>query len=65
LTAPFNAAGLPAISVPVALAGGLPIGLQLAGGPLRDATVLAAGRLVQRLTPALPPPGVPTEGDHQ
>ncbi|MFF0771263.1 amidase [Nonomuraea wenchangensis] len=65
LTAPFNAAGLPAITVPVALAGGLPIGLQLAGGPLRDPTVLAAARLVQRLTPPLPPPAIRSEGDQR
>ncbi|SEU47269.1 amidase [Nonomuraea wenchangensis] len=65
LTAPFNAAGLPAISVPVALAGGLPIGLQLAGGPLRDPAVLAAGRLVQQLTPPLPPPAIRSEGEQR
>uniref|UniRef100_UPI003F497DB9 amidase n=1 Tax=Nonomuraea bangladeshensis TaxID=404385 RepID=UPI003F497DB9 len=65
LTAPFNAAGLPAISMPVALADGLPIGLQLAGGPLRDPTVLAAARLVQRLTPPPPPPAIRSEGDQR
>ncbi|MGW2149907.1 amidase [Nonomuraea bangladeshensis] len=65
LTAPFNAAGLPAVTVPVALADGLPIGLQLAGGPLRDPTVLAAARLVQRLTPPPPPPAIRSEGDQR
>ncbi|MGW4791928.1 amidase [Nonomuraea sp. NPDC004297] len=65
LTAPFNAAGLPAVSVPVALAGGLPIGLQLAGAPLRDPTVLAAARLVERLTPPLPRPTISSEGNQR
>lgn len=65
LTAPFNAAGLPVVSVPVGLAGGLPIGLQLAGGALRDATVLAAGRLVERLIPPLPRPSIPLDGNHR
>ncbi|MBE3015860.1 amidase [Microbispora sp. NEAU-D428] len=60
LTSPFNAAGLPAVSVPVTLAGGLPVGLQLAGAAMRDEVVLHVARTVERLTPPLPPPVVPT-----
>ncbi|GAA4232782.1 amidase [Actinomadura meridiana] len=56
LTSPFNAAGLPAISLPVALPDGLPVGVQLAGAAGRDGAVLAAARLVERLTPRLPRP---------
>ncbi len=56
LTSLFNAAGLPAVSVPVALADGLPVGLQLAGTAGRDGAVLDAARLVERLTPPLPRP---------
>jgi aspartyl-tRNA(Asn)/glutamyl-tRNA(Gln) amidotransferase subunit A len=56
LTSLFNAAGLPAVSVPVALADGLPVGLQLAGAAGRDGAVLDAARLVERLTPPLPRP---------
>ncbi|MGI5158514.1 amidase [Microbispora sp. CA-102843] len=59
LTSPFNATGLPAVSVPVALAGGLPVGLQLAGAAMRDEVVLHAARMVERLTPPLSPPAVP------
>ncbi|WP_328474367.1 amidase [Actinoplanes sp. NBC_00393] len=51
LTAPFNAAGLPAISVPIALAGGLPVGLQLAGPAHGEDLVLDAARLVERHCP--------------
>ncbi|RKS77149.1 aspartyl-tRNA(Asn)/glutamyl-tRNA(Gln) amidotransferase subunit A [Actinomadura pelletieri DSM 43383] len=51
LTSLFNAAGLPAVSVPVALADGLPVGLQLAGAAGRDDAVLDAARLVERLVP--------------
>jgi aspartyl-tRNA(Asn)/glutamyl-tRNA(Gln) amidotransferase subunit A len=41
LTCPFNLAGMPAISVPCGFDGdGCPIGLQLAGRPFGDATVL-------------------------
>jgi aspartyl-tRNA(Asn)/glutamyl-tRNA(Gln) amidotransferase subunit A len=56
LTSPFNATGLPAASVPVALADALPVGLQIAGARLRDDVVLQAARLVERLVPPLPAP---------
>ncbi|HEY9525133.1 MAG TPA: amidase family protein, partial [Thermopolyspora sp.] len=65
LTSPFNAAGLPAVSIPVALAGGLPIGLQLAGAAMHDDTVLGAARLVERLVPPLPRPIIPTTVTHR
>ena len=41
-TFPYNLAHLPAVSVPCGDAGGLPVGLQLAGPPLADARVLQA-----------------------
>jgi aspartyl-tRNA(Asn)/glutamyl-tRNA(Gln) amidotransferase subunit A len=41
-TFPYNLARLPAVSVPCGVAGGLPVGLQLAGAPLADAQVLQA-----------------------
>ncbi len=41
-TFPYNLAHLPAVSVPCGEAGGLPVGLQLAGAPLADAGVLQA-----------------------
>ncbi len=45
LTAPFNHAGVPALSVPCGLTGeGLPIGLQLVGRPFEEQVVLRAGR---------------------
>ncbi|MFC0864362.1 amidase [Sphaerimonospora cavernae] len=59
LTSAYNAAGLPAISIPVALADGLPVGLQLAGAAMRDDVVLDAARLVERLCPPLPRPAIP------
>lgn len=47
-TAPFNLLGWPAISVPVGrTAGGLPLGLQLAGRPWDEMTVLRAARVVE------------------
>jgi len=42
LTIPVNMAGLPGISVPCGFAGGLPVGLQIIGRPLDEATVLRA-----------------------
>jgi Asp-tRNA(Asn)/Glu-tRNA(Gln) amidotransferase A subunit family amidase len=51
VTAPFNLAGLPAISVPCGFtAGGLPVGLQLAGRPFAEETVLQAAHAFERAT---------------
>ncbi|MBM4433908.1 MAG: Asp-tRNA(Asn)/Glu-tRNA(Gln) amidotransferase subunit GatA [Chloroflexi bacterium] len=50
-TSPFNLTGLPAISLPCGFtASGLPIGLQLAAAPWREATVLRAARAYERVT---------------
>lgn len=57
-TAPANLAGLPAIALPCAPAGGLPAGLQLIGPMLAENLLLSAGELYQRDTGhhlALPP----------
>ena len=51
MTSPFNLTGLPAISVPCGFtASGLPVGLQIAGGPWREATVLRVARAYERAT---------------
>ena len=48
-TWPFNAARVPAISVPCGVGeGGLPVGLQLVAGPLGEATLLAVAAAVER-----------------
>jgi aspartyl-tRNA(Asn)/glutamyl-tRNA(Gln) amidotransferase subunit A len=52
-TFPFNLTGLPAASVPCGLADGAPAGLQIAGRPWEEATVLRIARAVEQL---LPPP---------
>jgi aspartyl-tRNA(Asn)/glutamyl-tRNA(Gln) amidotransferase subunit A len=50
-TAPFNATHLPALSVPCGFTtGGLPIGLQIAGRPFAEATVLRAGHAYEQAT---------------
>ncbi|HEY7203398.1 MAG TPA: amidase [Methylomirabilota bacterium] len=61
LTRPFNALGLPALSLPCgASADGRPIALQLVGRPFDEATLLRVGRAYQSVTtwhrrrPALP-----------
>ena len=50
-TSPFNLTGLPAISVPCGFTrAGLPVGLQLAAGPWREAMLLRAARAYERET---------------
>ena len=49
-TMPYNFAHLPAISVPCGFADGLPVGLQLAGAPFDDLTVLQAAHAYEQST---------------
>ena len=50
-TSPFNLTGLPAISIPCGFTtSGLPIGLQLAAGPWKEALLLRAARAYERET---------------
>ena len=50
-TRPFNALGLPSLSVPCGFTGGgLPIGLQITGPPGGEAGVLALGHAYQQCT---------------
>lgn len=49
-TMPYNFAHLPAVSVPCGFADGLPVGLQLAGGPFDDAKVLRAAHAYEQAT---------------
>lgn len=50
-TSPFNTLGLPAISVPCGFTiSGLPIGLQIVGAPLAEATVLALAHAYEQAT---------------
>jgi len=45
----FNVFGLPSLAVPVALSqGGLPIGVQVIGGPFEERTVMAAGLVLEK-----------------
>jgi aspartyl-tRNA(Asn)/glutamyl-tRNA(Gln) amidotransferase subunit A len=49
LTSPFNLSGVPALSVPFGLAGGLPVGVQVVGPWNSEPRVLAVGRLIEAL----------------
>ncbi len=50
-TSPFNLTGLPAISVPCGFTDlGLPVGLQIASAPWREATVLRVARAYERVS---------------
>jgi amidase/aspartyl-tRNA(Asn)/glutamyl-tRNA(Gln) amidotransferase subunit A len=51
LTYAFNFTGHPAASVPAGLAGGLPVGLQIAGRLHADVDVLAASAVLERVRP--------------
>lgn len=50
LTIPVNLAGVPAISVPCGLAGGLPVGLQIIGKALDESTVLRVAHAFEQHT---------------
>lgn len=51
LTYGWSLAGLPALSIPCGFSdGGMPVGLQLAAAPFREATLLRAGAAYQRNT---------------
>jgi aspartyl-tRNA(Asn)/glutamyl-tRNA(Gln) amidotransferase subunit A len=51
-TAPFNLAGLPALSMPCGFTSiGLPIGLQIVSGTWREAKALQAGYSYEQTTP--------------
>jgi aspartyl-tRNA(Asn)/glutamyl-tRNA(Gln) amidotransferase subunit A len=47
-TLPANLAGLPGLSIPCGLAGGLPVGLQLVGPPFSENRLLAAGHAFEQ-----------------
>jgi aspartyl-tRNA(Asn)/glutamyl-tRNA(Gln) amidotransferase subunit A len=49
-TVPANLAGLPALSLPCGLAGGLPVGLQLVGRPFEEEALLRLGAALQQAT---------------
>jgi aspartyl-tRNA(Asn)/glutamyl-tRNA(Gln) amidotransferase subunit A len=50
-TSPFDVYGLPAITVPCGFTGsGLPIGLQIAGAPWAEETILALAHAYERET---------------
>ena len=59
-----NVAGLPALALPVGMANGLPIGVQLMGPPGSDLALLKLGALIESRTPELtfpsPIAGLPT-----
>jgi len=59
ITPPFSVAGVPALSVCMGFADGLPLGLQIAGRAFADATVLRIGHAYEQATPwreRRPPP---------
>ena len=63
LTSPFNAAGLPAVSVPAGTSDGLPVGVQVVGRPWGDRTALAVAALLEPAPEATPEAA--SREDHQ
>ena len=51
-TLPVNMAGLPGVSIPCGLSEGLPVGLQLIGGPWRELELLRLARAYEAITAA-------------
>ena len=49
-TVPANIAGIPAISVPCGFSDGLPVGLQLMGPAMAEATLLRTGYAYEQAT---------------
>lgn len=57
-TYPFNITGHPALSIPCGLSDrGLPVGLQLVGRKFEDGRLLGIASALERVLPALSPPG--------
>ncbi|MDR1930735.1 MAG: Asp-tRNA(Asn)/Glu-tRNA(Gln) amidotransferase subunit GatA [Treponema sp.] len=52
-----NLAGLPALSFPVSLEGGLPVGMQLLGRPFSEGTLFTMAEAYERAHPFPHPPG--------
>jgi len=50
LTIPVNLAGLPAISIPCGMSNGMPVGMQIIGKPLDEATILRAAHAFEQHT---------------
>ena len=52
-TVPTNLAGLPAISIPLGRADGLPLGGQFVAPPFREQAMIRAAAVLERLTDPL------------
>lgn len=48
-TVSLNLAGLPGVSVPCGMAGGLPVGLQWIGKPFQEADLLSVAAATEKL----------------
>ncbi|MGI6160731.1 MAG: Asp-tRNA(Asn)/Glu-tRNA(Gln) amidotransferase subunit GatA [Christensenellales bacterium] len=55
-TASINAAGLCGMSIPCAMNGGLPVGMQIIGPPLGEAAILRAGYAYEQAAGGIPAP---------
>jgi aspartyl-tRNA(Asn)/glutamyl-tRNA(Gln) amidotransferase subunit A len=56
-TAPFNVTGQPALAIPTGLSpNGLPLSMQIIGGPFDEATVFRVANAYERARGPLPEP---------